>query len=964
MSQCSSSPIIVFSIAMAVFGSAMPIHAQDCNGNGVPDACDISCGPPGGACDVPGCGTGHDCNLNGIPDDCDVTLPIAATASDSCGHAMSVGSGRVYTGTTVGSTNDGFCNCDWGLVTPDVWYQYTPAESGSLTISLCGSAYDTILSVYSGCPGSFANQLACNDDACNRQSELTLGVMAGVNYRIRVSGYSGLTGTFKMVLTGPPCADCINDCNNNGIPDDCDIQAGTESDCNKNLIPDECESPADCNANSVQDFCDLASGTSADCNNNAIPDECDAFHDCDGNGVPDECEPGLPFVSESPKMSPIGGGYSQQYTVLRPPRAGGPVIFTIWASGDLARSSPPCQAQYLYLRVNQSFLGALFETSGRFCPGTPDMARVVIPSDMFNSLVNNGDLVIVILANGNVNPSACPQGSYVKVRVEYPIVLDCNGNGLPDRCDLQTGTSVDENGNGIPDECDPDCNNNGIPDFKDIAQGTSRDCNNDQQPDECQPDGDFDGVIDLCDNCPTLANADQMDGDGDGIGDACDNCPAVANADQCDMNDDGVGWACEPPVPSSLLFSGNYQYAVIPDHPTFHFGFGDFTIEMWCRLGGIGFLLDKRADVAPGEVGFTLSIAASEQVGFTVEIPEWQHSEIAVLSPSGIVDGQWHHVAGVRAGQEIRLYVDGTRVAARSLPGPIDVTSTTPMILGARHTLANYLLCILDEIRLWSEARTDAQIRDFRNVLLTEQDIARLPTLVGYWPLNGGCSDQVITDLGPNLVHGWLGAQVDTSGNDPAWLMSDVMVSPGADDDSDGVINVLDNCSKQANPLQEDGDADGVGDLCDNCPTQANADQRDTDNDGIGDACDDDDDNDGVLDSGDNCPLIVNSLQEDEDGDGIGDACDQCLGTYSGVPVDPNGCPRPVPGDFDRDGDVDQNDFAHIQACLSGMGIPQADTACADTHFDGDSDVDYDDMVIFNRCLRGAGIPADPSCKP
>ena len=57
--------------------------------------------------------------------------------------------------------------------------------------------------------------------------------------------------------------------------------------------------------------------------------------------------------------------------------------------------------------------------------------------------------------------------------------------------------------------------------------------------------GDGDGDGDACDNCATLANADQADGDGDGDGDACDNCVDTANADQLDDNSDGVGNACQ-----------------------------------------------------------------------------------------------------------------------------------------------------------------------------------------------------------------------------------------------------------------------------------------------------------------------------------------------------------------------------------------------------------------------------------
>ena len=42
-------------------------------------------------------------------------------------------------------------------------------------------------------------------------------------------------------------------------------------------------------------------------------------------------------------------------------------------------------------------------------------------------------------------------------------------------------------------------------------------------------DDDGDGVDIAEDNCPTIANADQLDSDGDGVGDACDNCVDVAN---------------------------------------------------------------------------------------------------------------------------------------------------------------------------------------------------------------------------------------------------------------------------------------------------------------------------------------------------------------------------------------------------------------------------------------------------
>jgi hypothetical protein len=64
-----------------------------------------------------------------------------------------------------------------------------------------------------------------------------------------------------------------------------------------------------------------------------------------------------------------------------------------------------------------------------------------------------------------------------------------------------------------------------------------------------------------------------------------------------------------------------------------------------------------------------------------------------------------------------------------------------------------------------------------------------------------------------------------------------VFPTNGSDSDSDGVIDVCDNCPANANTNQADADADGVGDVCDNCPNP-NPGQEDTDGDGLADACD------------------------------------------------------------------------------------------------------------------------------
>lgn len=80
------------------------------------------------------------------------------------------------------------------------------------------------------------------------------------------------------------------DCNENGIPDDCDIDDGTSIDVDADGTPDECQ--PDCNENGVPDSHEILTGAADDCNDNGVPDECEEGNDCNDNNVLDECERG------------------------------------------------------------------------------------------------------------------------------------------------------------------------------------------------------------------------------------------------------------------------------------------------------------------------------------------------------------------------------------------------------------------------------------------------------------------------------------------------------------------------------------------------------------------------------------------------------------------------------------------------------------------------------------------------
>jgi len=140
--------------------------------------------------------------------------------NDNCANAFGMGEGATAY-TTIGATTDGpeepeLCGFSGDIqVASDVWYYYIASASGTVTVSLCGSDFDTKLAIYDGpdCPTE-TSAIACNDDSCGLQSEVTFYGVAGYPYLIRIGGYNGATGSGTLTVTLEPddnddCLDAI-----------------------------------------------------------------------------------------------------------------------------------------------------------------------------------------------------------------------------------------------------------------------------------------------------------------------------------------------------------------------------------------------------------------------------------------------------------------------------------------------------------------------------------------------------------------------------------------------------------------------------------------------------------------------------------------------------------------------------------------------------------------------------------
>lgn len=257
--------------------------SQDVNGNVIPDECEVDCNENGvpDAFDIFN-GDSSDCNNNNIPDECDV-LGFRFYS----GKLAPFGDGHL----TEFTFPDGFPTfapeAFWAA--DDIRFDITAhgdidLDTEYVNVLVDGTDIGTVFR-YSGglCPvdegfdpsdeTEFASDVTWNRALEDGVVELALEPTGGVDPDFCTVVQSFIT--VEVSYAG-------GDCDDNGIPDACDVANGAP-DCNNNLVPDSCE--FDCNGNDEPDSCDITSGFSLDVNGNGIPDECECDGDLNGDDV-------------------------------------------------------------------------------------------------------------------------------------------------------------------------------------------------------------------------------------------------------------------------------------------------------------------------------------------------------------------------------------------------------------------------------------------------------------------------------------------------------------------------------------------------------------------------------------------------------------------------------------------------------------------------------------------------------
>ena len=191
---------------------------------------------------------------------------------------------------------------------------------------------------------------------------------------------------------------------------------------------------------------------------------------------------------------------------------------------------------------------------------------------------------------------------------------------------------------------------------------------------------------------------------------------------------------------TALDFDGDDDFITIPNEPPFDFT-GAMTIEAWIRVDAF----DKtwQAIVTKGDSAWRLHRYNNTN---TVAFGTTGLSNVDLYGTTNVNDGQWHHVAAVYDGSNKYLYVDGRLDASAAAAGSVSLNNYAVRIGENWEETGRQFDGRMDEVRIWSVARNQDQIRETMHLTLNGDETG----LVGYWQFNDESGSTAADSAGSN----------------------------------------------------------------------------------------------------------------------------------------------------------------------------------------------------------------------
>lgn len=239
--------------------------------------------------------------------------------------------------------------------------------------------------------------------------------------------------------------------------------------------------------------------------------------------------------------------------------------------------------------------------------------------------------------------------------------------------------------------------------------------------------------------------------------------------------------------PFSLQFDGLDDYVEVPDAPELSGSQQSLTVEAWILPSeysrGTHFI-SKYLHWNTKDWGMLIN--SDGLLGFQRESgPGPGGGNWFVYSSDVVPVNSWSHCAFVfdNDSDMLRLYLNGILTGSRSITVDLPDTSAVVWIGGPgpfyyqRYATEMFSGCI-DDVRIWSMARTNEQIS---NNMLSGSIAGSEAGLVAYWNFDEG-SGPIVSDSTVYARNAHLGSTCGYDDNDPAWVAehSPVIPTPSA----------------------------------------------------------------------------------------------------------------------------------------------------------------------------------------
>jgi hypothetical protein len=155
---------------------------------------------------------------------------------------------------------------------------------------------------------------------------------------------------------------------------------------------------------------------------------------------------------------------------------------------------------------------------------------------------------------------------------------------------------------------------------------------------------------------------------------------------------------------ASGYFDGSGDYVTTPTATNLDIGYNGFTVEAWIyptALTGTHVIVGRQE--AGSAMVFQFRVTSTGALQMVLRSPSGSDLVTVVSSNGAVTTNAWQHVAAVRLGKTVTLYVNGTSVgSSSSCSQNLTPGGGRPLTVGALDdtTLTNYFAGYIDDVRL------------------------------------------------------------------------------------------------------------------------------------------------------------------------------------------------------------------------------------------------------------------------